>query len=236
MVAVCEVIEHACQSPVLCQKAKQLAKESGFPEFKATDGWFTRWKKQHDITFISLKEEAAKAVVKAAKMFVTEPVSKLLKTFPEENIRNTDEIGIYFCALPDSMYVCKNKKKDKRGFKVAKDHATSLVCCSMAGEKQPLLFIGKSKTPCCLKHVNLPMTYNFLENWSITRQVWKKWLEDLDQQLSCQNRSILLLFSNKVHIKVDGMTKVTMKFLLANTTFVLQLCDQEIIRALKAHF
>ena len=39
-------------NPVFYQKAEQLAKESGHFEFKATDGWFTRWKKRHGITFV----------------------------------------------------------------------------------------------------------------------------------------------------------------------------------------
>ena len=72
--------------PVLCQKTDQLAKERGHFEFKATDRCFNRLKKRHGITFVTLKGETAKADVKLAKTLVNKSVSKLLKTFREENI------------------------------------------------------------------------------------------------------------------------------------------------------
>ena len=126
------------------KKQSSLQKRGHF-KFKAMDGWFTRWKKQHDITFVILNEEAAETNVKASKIFVTESTLEILKTFPDENIWNVDEIRIYFHALPDSMFVCKDKKNNKRGFKVSKGHAAILECGSMAGEKQPLLFIGHQR-------------------------------------------------------------------------------------------
>ena len=81
MLAVCEMWNTPVNGPVLRQKLEQLAKKSGSPEFKATDGWFTRWKKWRDINFITLKGEAAEADVKVAKTFVTESSPELLKTF-----------------------------------------------------------------------------------------------------------------------------------------------------------
>ena len=183
-------------STVICQKAKLLAKESSHLEYKQ---WFTRWKKQHDITFVTLKEEAAEADVKSAERFVTESVPELLKTFPEENIWNADGTGIYFNVLPDFTYVRKDKKKDKRGFKVAKEQVIILVCCSMAGEKQFSLFIGNLKTPHCLRNMNPPMPYNFSENSWMTRQIWKEWPEDLDQQMRHQNRDICFWLTTALH-------------------------------------
>ena len=93
--------------PVLCQKAEQLAKDSDYLEFTATDRWFTRRKKWHGNTFISLKGEAAEADVKAAKTLVTESTPELLKIFPEKNIWNADKTWIHFHALADSTYVLK---------------------------------------------------------------------------------------------------------------------------------
>lgn len=47
--------------PMLRQKAELLAREMGKTEFKATDGWLSRWRKRENISFMKLQNNASDA-------------------------------------------------------------------------------------------------------------------------------------------------------------------------------
>ena len=150
---------------ILCQKAESLAQQAGNHDFRATEGWFSRWKKRHDLVFTQLKGEAADADANSAKNFRKTELQDILKAYDKKDILNADETGVYFRAMPDSTYILKELKKQNKGFKTAKDRVTLLVCCNMAGERESILLIGKSKNPKCLKHAKkLPLDYNFSSN------------------------------------------------------------------------
>lgn len=46
------------ERPVLKEKAIQYAEELGIENFKASNGWFERWKSRHEITFKIVSGEA----------------------------------------------------------------------------------------------------------------------------------------------------------------------------------
>ena len=153
-------------------------------------------------------------------------------------IYNADEMAFYFRALPDSTYVKKAIRKQARGMKVAKDRLTVMVCCSMTGDRQRLLVIGKSKRPRVLcKNVRaFPADYTSSKNAWMTKTIWMDWLKKWDRSLRLQQRKAALLINNcTAHCDVDGLTNIEVVMLPANTTSLIQPCDMGIIRTLKAH-
>lgn len=223
--------------PILCQKAEMIAHELGHREFKATDGWFGRWKLRHELKHIKVQGEAADADVEAATEWKTKNLHDILKQYTSDNIFNADETGFYFRALPDTTYVQKSQRRNARGIKLAKDRLTILVCCSMAGEKIKPLVIGKSKNPRCLKNVRiLPVLYKSSSNAWMTKDIWSEWLKEWDKNLRKENRNILLLIDNcSAHVDVSGLTYINVVRLPPNTTSLIQPCDMGIIRTLKAY-
>ena len=151
-------------------------------------------------------------------------------------IYNADETAFYFRALPDSTYV-KNIRKQARGMKVAKDRLTVMVCCTMTGDRQRLLVIGKSKRPRCFKNVRtFPADYTSSKNVWMTKTIWMDWLKKWDRSLRLQQRKVALLIDNCTdHCDVDGLTYIEVVMLTANTTSLIQPCDMGIIHTLKAH-
>ncbi|CAM1325795.1 Uncharacterised protein r2_g3468 [Pycnogonum litorale] len=223
---------------ILMQKAESLAREAEHGDFKATDGWFTRWKKRHGVVFTILKDEAADTDVPAAENFLVNVWPALKQQFNPKDIFNADETGAYFRALPDSTYVDKKDKKTVKGFKTAKDRVTVLVTCNMEGENEELLLIGKSKQPRCFKGVKkLPFAYENSKNAWMNGAIWERYLRNLDLKMGRKGRKVLLLVDNcSAHKEVEGLKNVTLRFLPPNTTAHLQPCDQGIIRTLKAYF
>ena len=162
---------------ILCSKAEALAKKIGYEDFRATDGWFTRWKARHGIVSTKLAGEAAEADVQSADEFIKKQLPDLLRNYAPRDILNTDETGICFRALPSTTFVSKTSKRGQAGFKTAKDRITALVTCAMDGTKEDLLIIGKTKSPRCFKNMKkLPLPYDFSSNAWMVGAIWERWL------------------------------------------------------------
>ncbi|XP_041374170.1 tigger transposable element-derived protein 6-like [Gigantopelta aegis] len=71
----------------------------------------------------------------------------------------------------------------------------------------------------------------------MTSQLFNDWLQQLNRQMRRQRRKILLFIDNAPSHGQDlSVSNVTVKFLPANTTSVLQPLDQGIIKAFKARY
>ena len=113
----------------------------------------------------------------------------LLKKYKPEDIYNADETGLFYKLQPDRTLAFKGEKCS--GGKKSKDRLTVLVCASMAGEKAPLLVIGKSKSPRCFAGVkNLPLTYVGNSKAWMTSEIFQDYLQKWNRKLAHQHRHI----------------------------------------------
>ena len=145
--------------PTLQEKAEKLAFTMGNTEFKATDGWLSRWKERHSISLKKAHGEKAAADQPAADDWVTTKLPALLENYQPNDIYNADETGIFYRATPDKSLAHKSEKL--AGGKKSMDRITALVAVNMTGtDKRPLFIIGKSKNPRCFRGAaHLPVTY-----------------------------------------------------------------------------
>ena len=116
-----------------------------------------------------------------------------------------------------------------------------MVAANMSGkEKLPLLVIGKSLRPRCMKNVkNLPVDYTANKKAWMTSTIFENWLRKLDRKFLLQGRSVAMVVDNcpaHPHIHIDGLRSIKLVFLPPNTTSHLQPCDQGIINSLKHHY
>jgi len=178
--------------PLLQQKAEDLAKKLGKEDFRATNGWFYRWVKRENIAWCKPSGEAGEADAAAAHSWIRDVWPNLIAEYSPDNVFNADETGLYFRALPEHTYACKNEKT--KGVKVCKERITVFCCVSMAGKREPLLVIGKSKKPRCFKGVKvLPVTYHNNANAWMTQEIFSEFLQSWDRRLT---RKVLLLVDN----------------------------------------
>ena len=82
-----------------------------------------------------------------------------------------------------------------------------LVTASMAGEKLPLLVIGKSANPRCFKNIKkLPLPYESNKKGWMTAAIFEMWVKTLDSQMRKSNRNIALVLNNcTAHPKVKEL-------------------------------
>ena len=159
-----------------------------------------------------------------------------LRQFKAEDIFNADKSGLFYRCLPDKTHVFKNDKC--AGGKLSKERLTVLVTASMAGEKLPLLVIGKSANPRCFKNIKkLPLPYESNKKAWMIAAIVKTWVKKLDSQMRKSNQTIALVLDNCTdHPKVEGLMNIKLIFSPPNTTARTQPKDAEVIQCLKSHY
>ncbi len=107
-------------------------------------------------------------------------------------------------------------------------------------EKLPILIIGKSKNPRCLKGVDMLKCFNvfYYANGSawMTREIFQDYIYRLNDSLIESNRKILIVMDNFIGFYITPPSNIEYFFLPPNLTSILQPLDQGIINAFKNHY
>uniref|UniRef100_A0A8C8SB34 HTH CENPB-type domain-containing protein n=1 Tax=Pelusios castaneus TaxID=367368 RepID=A0A8C8SB34_9SAUR len=224
--------------PAIKEKARQLAAALGVKDFKASDGWFSRWKKRFAIG--PEKEWGKKQPVgkPAAERWRCENLPCLLEQFAPADIYNAEETGLRLKGLWGRRPGEKNEARG--GERALKDRVTLLVCANMDGsDKRPLVMIGKSKQPRCFPKdfSKLPLSYVSTANAWMTSEVFSTWLKAWDRQLHAQRRKICLVVANcSAHPQGTVLTNIQLKFLPPIATPSAQPLNQGAIQNMKGHY
>lgn len=240
--------------PVLQAQALQFDKKINGDQstFVASNGWLSRFKDRHGITFVTESGEAKSADTEAAAGFPA-TLRRIIEEggYVPEQVYNCDETALYYRMLPTKTLAQKSEKQRTTGYKVSKERITALMCCNQTGRhKIPPLVIGKSAKPRCFKHVNmgkLSCEYKNTQRAWMTSTIFSDWFQDsfvpkvLKHLRKCklEEKAILLLDNCSAHppdMLQSRCGKVKVVFLPPNTTSVIQPCDQGIISALKRNY
>ena len=131
-----------------------------------------------------------------------------------------DECGLFWRMLPDGTMAFRSEKC--HGGKKSKERVTVAMCCSMEGEKLPLMVIGKFRNPRCFKGIKqLPVRYEANQKSWMTRDLFERWLRDFDRSMDSRNRKVLLVLDNcSAHVRIDGLKATELLFLPPNAVCV----------------
>ena len=219
------------------EKAQMYASELGHTEFCGSNGWLERWQKRHNVRLATLSGEAADV-----DPVVVDDWKKRLESICEgydlRDIFNADETGLYYRALPSRSMVVRGD--EAKGGKKSKERITVLLACSAVGEKLKPLVIGNSAKPRCFKKLPsllcLPVTYASNKKAWMTSDIFKQWVEKINNKMITQRRSILLFVDNCSAHPDIVTSNVKLIFLPPNCTSRLQPCDAGIIQNVKMHY
>ena len=166
--------------PILCEKAREFGVKLGYPDFKPTDGWLTRWKKRNDIVYKRAHGERSSADQESAKVWQNAKLEDILARYDPDDIYNADETGLFYRATPDGSLTYRHETIS--GWKKAMDRVTVLCCTNMTGtDKKKLVVIGKARKPKCFGSVSvekLPVTYYANTNAWMTSSIFTEWLQN----------------------------------------------------------
>lgn len=218
------------------EKAKTFAARLGLHNFKASEGWFDRFKKRHNITFKKIWSESASVSDNVCTEW-KQKLRDLIENYEPKNIFNADETGLFFKCLPDRTMCFKGDAC--HGGKNSKDRITLFFAANMDGtEKLKPLMIGKSAKPRCFKSIkSFPMDYRSNKKAWMTSILFDEWLNLVNNRMDSQNRKILLFVDNcTAHNGRPDLSHVKVEFLPANTTSQLQPLDKGIIKNFKSFY
>uniref|UniRef100_A0A1E1XRR1 Putative tigger transposable element n=1 Tax=Amblyomma sculptum TaxID=1581419 RepID=A0A1E1XRR1_AMBSC len=220
--------------PIIAAKAAVFASQMGISEFGASEGWLSRFKARHGLTFRNVCGESAEVDKETCEQWVTSELKELLADYALSDVFNADETALYFKLLPNKTVTYKGDTC--AGGKRSKERITVMMCANATGtERCRLLVIGKAEKPRCFKGIKtLPVDYTANKKSWMTREIFTDWLRKLDRKFAAQNRKVLMFVDNcTAHCDVSGLTAIRLAFLPKNTTSVLQPMDLGVIQNLK---
>ncbi|XP_031613593.2 tigger transposable element-derived protein 1-like [Oreochromis aureus] len=223
------------------------------PEFRASHGWFDRFKKRTGIHSVVRHGEAESSDQEAAEEF--------LKKFEElinqegyipQQIFNCDETGLFWKKMPRRTYITVEEKK-MPGHKPMKDRLTLALCANASGDSKvkPLLVCHSENLRAFKQHKILKerlevmwrsnptawVTRQFFVEWVnlVFAPAVKKFLEENDLPMNC----LLIIDNAPAHPSgleddiLEEFSFIKVLFLPPNTTPLLQPMDQQVISNFK---
>ena len=134
--------------PQLCEKAKEMAKHLGIPNFKASNRWLDRRKKRYNVKRMKISREPGDGeTVDSWK----ERIPELLQGYLSKNTRNLSETAYFWRALPDHGF--GKRGSQCKGGKKVKQRVTIVLIANANGEKEAAVVIWKSENPRCFKGI-----------------------------------------------------------------------------------
>nr|XP_024218269.1 tigger transposable element-derived protein 6-like [Halyomorpha halys] len=215
------------------QKGRSFAAQLDITDFNGSNGWLEGFKKRYDLVFKKICGESAVVDNDCCNQWISD-LPMIIDQYSPDDIFNADETALFFRCIPSATFTFKGDPC--HGGKLSKERVTLLLAASMSGkEKLPLLMIGKSKKPRCLRGVRtLPLNYkNNIKAW-MTRDIFTDWLRSIDIHMRLNKRKILLFIDNcSAHTHLPQFENIKIIFLPPNTTSRLQPMDQGIIKNFK---
>lgn len=159
----------ALSGPFLASKAEKLAKDLGYHEFVATNGFIERFKQRRGINCQSVCGESKSVDQTIIDDWKTEKLPLMTRDYAPCDIYNVDETGLFYKLQPSKTLHFKDKACD--GGKLSKERIIVLLGSNMDGtDKLVPLVIGKFGKPRCFKYVkSLPVTYRSNKNSWMSR-------------------------------------------------------------------
>ncbi|GFY11607.1 tigger transposable element-derived protein 1 [Trichonephila clavipes] len=140
--------------PIIQEKLEEQTPSSSSEEleFKATSGWFTKFKRRSGIKHVLMHGESASADKEAAEKYCLK-FQEFIETegYRPQQIFNCDETGLFWKRMPNRTYFTKDEKSVP-GEKPMKDQLMLLLGANGDMKLKPLL-VYHSENPRALKKI-----------------------------------------------------------------------------------
>lgn len=218
-------------------------------DFKASDGWLTKFKKRHGIRKLSVTGEKLSSDTEAVEPFKKKFLSKIEELgLIHEQIYNADESGLFWRLLPEKTFVHKYETTAP-GRKLSKERVTFMPCANVTGNhKLRMMVIGKSQNPRAFKNCSLPVYYKGQSKAWMNVALFKEWffgefvpsVRKHLKSVNVEQKALLLIDNCSGHPDEDELVSddgcITTIFLPPNCTALIQPMDQNVIQATKLQY
>ncbi|KXN64541.1 DDE-domain-containing protein, partial [Conidiobolus coronatus NRRL 28638] len=224
-------------------KAKQLHKnipnERDY-EFKASTGWFQKFKKRFGIYRFRYHGESGSITDEMVQQELPK-INSITRQYKLDDIYNMDESSLYYRPFANFTYGTTRKS----GIKHPKKRCTIFYCTNSSGtDKMPIGIINTAKNPKCFRNKdisNMDFHYYQSKKGYMTRKIFKVWLKYFDRRAT--GRKVLLVLDNysahilnNVELNNLRLQNTRILYLPPNFTSRLQHLDAGVIAAFKKRY
>ena len=170
----------------LREKLQEWAEQLGgeYLGFKCSSGFIQKCFQRHNIVPLRLHGEGGDMTKEDMEEEISELRRQLRVLILKHSIKpacvyNTDQIGLFYAKLPNSVYAVKSNAKTMSGVKSmkAKERVSLMVCVASYGSKTPLCVVRNPRTPRCFRHTSpLPCHYTHQTNAWFNGNVFLEWV------------------------------------------------------------
>ena len=155
------------------------AKIRNITNFKVSDGWFSSWRWQYNISkCVRLHREVSDIDLEAAELEM-KCFRDLLVGYDVNNILNMDEAGLFFRVITSYSYYIKEINRGSKAMKANKC-LTIILCVNATGAfKLEPVIIGSAKKPHCFKDSPSPLPYFHQNNSWNDRVNFDRWWKEV---------------------------------------------------------
>lgn len=167
----------------------------GIEDFRASDGWFERLKKRHNIKFKKLSRESASRSDNIFSEWKDE-LGKIIQPKKPKNIFNANKTGLLYKCLPDHYMFFKEEKC--HGRRSSEERVTILLAANINNlEKLKQLMVGKSFKPRCFENMkSFPTAYRVNKKVWMMGELYNKWMQSANGDMEKRQRNISLFIDN----------------------------------------
>ncbi|KAJ8934737.1 hypothetical protein NQ314_013219 [Rhamnusium bicolor] len=234
---------------ILCEKAKFFLPKKLLRKttLKQVPDGSKNSKKRFGIRQLTVSGELLSSDFSAVEPF-KEKLKKKIKelNLTSDQLYNADESGLFWRLLPNKTSV-HSGEKSAPGRKISKERITFMPCANASGSHKLRLFVlGKAKKPRAFANSSIPVSYKGQRKAWVTQDIFSEWFHsefvpDVRRKLKQLNLSptaLLILDNAPGHPDelISDDNKISVMFLPANCTPILQPMDQHVIQAVKLFY
>ncbi|XP_042243115.1 tigger transposable element-derived protein 1-like [Homarus americanus] len=211
-------------------------------EFNTSKGWFENFKKRYNLHNLRITGKSTLADGVAAREYPATFAEIIReKGYKPEHVFNADETGLWWKKMPATTFISK-------GFKVAKERVSLLLCGNAAGHMIKPMLLYHAKLPYALKNkdMHLPLFYRHNKKaWMMALLFTERFhncfvreVKDQLQEKGFKFKVLLMIDNCSGHPKALKVANknVEVIFLPQNTKSLLQPLHQGVITVFKAKY
>lgn len=218
-------------------------------DFKASPGWFDRFKTRSHLRHIHLHGEGGFTETTAATFPVM--LEKIVKEggYTAHQIFNIDETGLFWKRIPSRSFIAQDDARLERHIS-SKDRITVVLGTNCAGDVRlkPLL-VYHLENPRALKGIvksSLPVMWRANKKGRVTRDLFSDYvysymspfITEYTKEKNLENKALLIIDHASAHPPTitDLCENIQVVFLPPNTSSFLQPMEQGAVHAFKSHY